>query len=673
MGATVKSSGGGGSGAEARAPFVSEFLGTFLLVFSFVCILLGGNLAWAPTAIGLAITALTYSCRETSGGVLNPAVALTLGSVGRLGWKTVAAYSLVQVLAGVSAGACAQLLFGSGWEHTEIELLGPRPDFGVWQVMTVETIYSAVICFVYVSTVSPRSRNPDTDRNQFYALAVGFAMIAATYGTLAISGACLNPAVTLALFFAGPSGFVGWTILYLISQVAGAFLAATLLRMLQPSEFGRGTPLSQGGGGATLSSRLISEFLGAYVLVLTFGLNVATASPATCFAVASALGCMVYSLQDVSGAHFNPAVTLGYVLSDREQCTPLDGLRYVAAQLTGGIFAALLTASIHIYGPFIGMPLDLRPNQGVYWLSACILEFLFTALLVYAMLSITAKAGPSKTIHKNHLGLAVGGCMLVGGAAIGFISGAPLNPAAVLGMMVANILCPAGFIAMPFWVCMMIGVSELLGGALAVILFKSRTNEAVMIRRDYWDVRTETRTYGTTIGSERSIGVTPGMSPDQLFDMLDRNHDGVLTRDEIAALAQRAPQSGTVRSVKVYPPMQVPGPAPPTGDLFDHLDTNHDGKLSPEEFSRFASAAPPKQVPPPAASTYQPDLFDQLDTNHDGKLSPEEYARFQSAGPPQPKRAPVPVSSHQPDLFDQLDSNHDGKLSPQEFARLSRG
>ena len=63
----------------------------------------------------------------------------------------------------------------------------------------------------------------------------------------------------------------------------------------------------------------MSEFLGVFLLVVTVGLNVIMSSPAVAFSAAAALRCMVYSLGDVSGVLFNPAVTLAVVTSGRKK------------------------------------------------------------------------------------------------------------------------------------------------------------------------------------------------------------------------------------------------------------------------------------------------------------------------------------------------------------------
>ena len=73
--------------------------------------------------------------------------------------------------------------------------------------------------------------------------------------------------------------------------------------MVRPEEYSPGAPTG-------LGAKCCSEFLGTFFLVLTVGLNVLGKSPAAAWSIAASLMCMIYALGSVSGAHFNPAVTL---------------------------------------------------------------------------------------------------------------------------------------------------------------------------------------------------------------------------------------------------------------------------------------------------------------------------------------------------------------------------
>ncbi len=79
--------------------------------------------------------------------------------------------------------------------------------------------------------------------------------------------------------------------------------------------------------------RYLTEFLGTFFLVLTVGL--AGGSPLGAIAIGSVLMVMVYMGGALSGAHYNPAVTLAIFL--RGKLPARDVLPYMAAQLAGGI------------------------------------------------------------------------------------------------------------------------------------------------------------------------------------------------------------------------------------------------------------------------------------------------------------------------------------------------
>merc|ERR550537_1805852 len=80
-------------------------------------------------------------------------------------------------------------------------------------------------------------------------------------------------------------------------------------RVVRPQEYG--------GDGGNIVSSLVSEFLGTFYLVATVAFNVYGGSKSGAWSIAAALMCMIYALGNVSGAHFNPAVTVAILLSGR--------------------------------------------------------------------------------------------------------------------------------------------------------------------------------------------------------------------------------------------------------------------------------------------------------------------------------------------------------------------
>merc|ERR1719198_1977663 len=180
----------------------------------------------------------------------------------------------------------------------------------------------------------------------------------------------------------------------------------------------------------SLVSRLTAEFIGTYFLVLTVGLNVLGKSPAGAFSIAASLMCMICALGDVSGANFNPAVSLALIINGA-----LDGATagaYMGVQVVGGIAAAFTYFAI--YG---GKAFPLGPGPGYDLGQAAWAEIDFTFVLCLVVLAVAVHP---KTKSENFFPLAIGSCVTVGGFAIGSISGGSLNPAVSFGLASAATL-----------------------------------------------------------------------------------------------------------------------------------------------------------------------------------------------------------------------------------------
>merc|ERR1719201_3151069 len=91
------------------------------------------------------------------------------------------------------------------------------------------------------------------------------------------------------------------------------------------------------GGEPSFKAKLVSEFIGTFYLVLTAGLNVIGKSTAPVFSIAASLMCMIFALGRVSGAHFNPAVTLAILAAGRGNIKNGEAVAYWAVQFLGGV------------------------------------------------------------------------------------------------------------------------------------------------------------------------------------------------------------------------------------------------------------------------------------------------------------------------------------------------
>jgi len=392
---------------------IAEFVGTFLLVFTVGCNVLGKTPVWAGVSIACVLMVSIYALGKVSGGNFNPAVSVALGiSKAMKGpgmdWKTVGIYCAVQILAGIVAAMSYSILFWNAFN------LGPSKGFGGVSAGLCEMLYTFMLCFVVLNVAASK----DADGKEFYGLAIGFVIVAGAYGAGVVSGGCFNPAVAIGIDFSSAGLGFGWCIAYTFFEMAGAALAAVAFKVVRPEDF---------GGRKSATAELVSEFVGTFMLVLTVGLNVLGNSPAGAFSIAASLMCMIYALGDVSGAHFNPAVTLAIFASRMcPDLTPRKALYYVLAQLAGGIVAAFTYALI-----YSGKTFPLGPQPSHNWSQVAVAEIIFTFVLCYVVL---CTAVSPQTKSENMFGLAIGSCVTVGGFAIGSISGGSLNPAVSVGI-----------------------------------------------------------------------------------------------------------------------------------------------------------------------------------------------------------------------------------------------
>lgn len=174
--------------------------------------------------------------------------------------------------------------------------------------------------------------------------------------------------------------------------------------------------------------KYLVEFIGTFFLVLAIGMNVIEPGSGTLapLAIGLALMVMVYGGGHISGAHYNPAVTIAVWL--RGRCAQSDILPYIAAQILGSVAASFLV----LY--FKGDPTVESPALNV--LPALIAEFIGTFCLVYVILNVaTAKA----TAGNSYYGLAIGLTVTAMAFAFGGVSGGVFNPAVAVGVTVMHL------------------------------------------------------------------------------------------------------------------------------------------------------------------------------------------------------------------------------------------
>jgi aquaporin Z len=163
------------------------------------------------------------------------------------------------------------------------------------------------------------------------------------------------------------------------------------------------------------------ELMGTFFLVLVVGL---TGNP---IAIGAILMVMVYMGGHISGAHYNPAVTLALVI--RKAIGWKQGLMYMLFQIAGAILGALTYLSLHnkTFAP--------TPNPAFTSSEFLIVEVLFTFALAMVVLNV---ATSRKTLGNSYYGLAIGFTVLAAAYAGGPISGGAFNPAVGLGPILVD-------------------------------------------------------------------------------------------------------------------------------------------------------------------------------------------------------------------------------------------
>jgi aquaporin TIP len=178
--------------------------------------------------------------------------------------------------------------------------------------------------------------------------------------------------------------------------------------------------------------KAIAEFLGTFTFVFSVAASVALGGQvAGTFGVAItqglALGIMIFALGHVSGGHFNPAVTLGFLVTRRIE--PALAVVYWLAQLGGAVAAALLVKALlpNALDGSLGAPklaAGVSAWQGLLW------EAVLTFFLVWVVFAVAVDPqGSFPALAGLGIGLIVTVDILIGGP----LTGASMNPARAFG------------------------------------------------------------------------------------------------------------------------------------------------------------------------------------------------------------------------------------------------
>lgn len=201
--------------------------------------------------------------------------------------------------------------------------------------------------------------------------------------------------------------------------------------------------------------KYVTEFIGTFGLVFTVGCAVLKDPGLAPLGIGAVLMVLVYAGGHISGAHYNPAVSLGVYLRGKLDTRDLIG--YWIAQLAGALIAAWLAG----YVANVPKISTLLLNGGHAKFGALLAEFVFTFALVYVVLNVaTSKDQP----NNQFFGLAIGFTVAAGAVAVGNISGGAFNPAVAFGASIIGLLSWSNI-----WIYLL---SELLAAVVAALAFR---------------------------------------------------------------------------------------------------------------------------------------------------------------------------------------------------------
>ena len=144
------------------------------------------------------------------------------------------------------------------------------------------------------------------------------------------------------------------------------------------------------------------------------------------FVISSNLMMMIYAGRHISGAHYNPVITVSIYLRgifDKNEILP-----YIIIQIIAAVSAALVVEILS---------LSENTSSEIFSLGteAIIAEFVFTFVFAYVVLYV---ATTESTLDNNYYGAAISLVILVGAITVGSISLASFNPAVTSALIVSG-------------------------------------------------------------------------------------------------------------------------------------------------------------------------------------------------------------------------------------------
>lgn len=196
--------------------------------------------------------------------------------------------------------------------------------------------------------------------------------------------------------------------------------------------------------------KYVIEFIGTFFLVVTVAF---TGNP---FAIAAILVSMLYMGGYISGAHYNPAVTIAVLV--RGKIDWKNAIAYIIVQMLGAVAAA------YFYILITGEKFIPAPHISATFGNALLMEAIYTFALATVVLHVTTS---EETKGNHYFGIAIG-FVILAAAFSGGLSGGAYNPAVGIGPILAD-LSNISTRMQNIWIYLLGPVS---GGLLAGLLYR---------------------------------------------------------------------------------------------------------------------------------------------------------------------------------------------------------
>ena len=205
--------------------YITEFIGTFFLVFVIGMVVLGGKGDFAPLAIGSVLMVMIYAGGHVSGAHYNPAVTLAVLLRGKISTAEAIVYMIAQILGACIASLVVMYYMNEKMVEQSVEMANSSKG------LLAEFLGTFALAYVVLNVATAKA----TSGNSFYGLAIGFTVLAMAYAPGVISGGAFNPAVAVGISILK---LISWNSLwvYLVGCFGGAALAAVVFRFINPDD-----------------------------------------------------------------------------------------------------------------------------------------------------------------------------------------------------------------------------------------------------------------------------------------------------------------------------------------------------------------------------------------------------------------------------------------------------